>query len=119
MKKRQKNILGCLGLVVVATMLGVAVTIPDQKASATTSVVDTIKVRVISAMPDVSITGIVNEGVYASPERKFNVSYENVDTVILTLSYTDMEGNVITKTLDQFYPDYVAGDKDYEIMFVE
>ncbi len=119
MKRRQKNILGCLGLVVVMAMVGVAIAIPDQRASATTSVTDTIQVRVVSAMPDVNITGIVNEGVYASPERKFNVSYENVDKVILTLSYTDLEGNVITKTLDQFYPDYVAGEEDYEIIFVE
>ena len=119
MKKRQKNILGCFGLVAVATMVGVAITIPDQRASAATSVTDTIQVRVVGTMPDVNITGIVNEGVYANPERKFNISYENVDRVVLVLSYTDLEGNTVTKTLDQFYPGYEAGEEDYEIVFVE
>ena len=119
MKKTRKKVLGFLGLSVVVVMLGIALAIPNQRATATSTVTDTIQVRVVGSVPAVSISGIVDNAVYVNPERPFQVSYENVNTVTVSLKYTDLDGNTTDKILDEFVADYEPGIEDYVIDFVK
>lgn len=118
MSKTKKRILGFLGLSFVLAATVFAATLPSPDASATSSLSDTLVVRVVGAVPDVKITGIVNGKVYANPNRPFSVSYENVNHLTVTLDYTDLEGNVITKLLDEQYPEYPIGEFDYNIKLI-
>lgn len=119
MRKRQKQILGCVGLAVVVGMTCLAIAMPERGASATNNVVDTINVRVISAMPDVEINGIVDDGYYANIERYFTVSYENIDTLIVNLDYTNLDGNTISKEIEHTPIEDVSGVKDYNIRLIK
>ena len=119
MKRAQKNFLGLLGLSVVATMTMVAANIPSPGASATSTLTDTIEVRVVGSVPDVEIIGIKNGAVYTNPERRFQVSYENVETVVVTLTHTDLDGNSNSYVIDELTPDYEYGVEDYTIRLVD
>ena len=119
MKKTRKKILGLLGLLVVAVMFGIAVTIPDQRASATSTITDKIQVRVVGSVPDVNIGGIVEDAIYTNPNRPFRVTYENVATLVLTLEYTDLNNNVTTEIIDEENTDYEPGFEDYTIKLIK
>ena len=47
------------------------------------------------------------------------MSYENVDTLIVTLEYTDLNDKTISEVLDEMKVDYEAGVEDYVIDFVK
>lgn len=119
MKKTRKKVLGFLGLFAVVAMTVVAILIPGPQTSAIATVTDTIQVRVVGTVPDVNIIGIVNEAIYTNPERFFTVEYENVDKYILTLEYTDLEGNVTEDVLDESTVDYEAGSENYRIRLIK
>ena len=118
MKKTHKRVLGFSGLALVGALTGVAMMIPTPETLATSSVTDTIQVRVVGSVPDVNITGIDNNRVYTDSARPFNVSYENIETLVVSLEYTDLDGNVRNLVLDEIVPDYKPGEKDYNVMFV-
>lgn len=119
MKKAQKNFLGLFGLSVVGVATMIAANIPSPGATATSTLTDTIEVRVVGSTPDVEILDIRDEAVYTNPERPFRVSFENVETYILTLTYTDLNGNTTTDIVDEATPDYEYGIDDYVIRLAE
>ena len=120
MKKAEKQCLGFFGLSLVVAMTIVAANMPAPKASAvSTTVTDTITVRVVGSVPDVNIRGIVNDAIYVNPERNFSVDYENVETMVVSLEYTDLDGNVTTTVLDETAPDYSAGTETYKIRLIK
>ena len=116
MRKKQKRLLGLLGLSVVAIMFGIAVGIPEQRALATTtSVVDQLTIRVTKESPDVSIISSADESVEISPSQNFTITYESVDNVTITIEYTDQNGERQTKVIDNFSTDSDSGEKNYSI----
>ena len=120
MKKAKKQCLGFFGLSLVVAMTMVAASLPTPGASATSSTItDTITVRVVGSVPDINIRGITNDAIYVTPERNFSVDYENVETMVVSLEYTDLEGNVTTTVLDESTPDYNAGTETYRIRLIK
>ena len=120
MKKAKKQCLGFFGLSLVVAMTAVAASMPTPRASAVSSTItDTITVRVVGSVPDVNIRGIVNDATYVNPERIFAVDYENVETMVVSLEYTDLEGNTTTTILDETTPDYNAGTETYKIRLIK
>ena len=116
MKKAKKQCLGFFGLSLVAAMTIVAANVPSPEASAvTTAMVDTITVRAIGPMPDVNIHGIDSSNVYTQPVGGFSVDYENIETMTVSVEYTDFNQNTSTTVVDDARLDYVAGTKNYEI----
>lgn len=119
MKKARKQCLGFFGLTLVAAMTIVAAHIPTPGASATSTAVDTITVRVISGAPDVNIRGVENDEVYTRPLSGFSVDYEHIKNMTVTVDYTDAEGNTTTEAVDNAVLDYIAGTKTYKIPQLE
>ena len=121
MKRTHKKIFGFCGLLLVAAMTVFAAFLPgpETQAADTTSVTDTIQVRVVGAVPKVDITGIDNREVITSPHQFFTMDYENSHTVILTLRHTDLDGNVQEYELDRIDADYNPGTESYNVRFIE
>lgn len=95
MRKTQKKLLGLLGLLAVVAMTVFAAYLPGPGASAVeTTVTDTIKLRVVGTDPRVEVTGMPSGSVVTSFNQGFKVEYENVDTISVTVKYTDDKGNV-------------------------
>lgn len=100
MRKRQKKILGFFGLSAIVVLTAVAVAIPDPNVSAAnSSVVDHINVRVVSGTPDVNISGLTNNGYYTEPKDSITVDYAHINSLVIDLTYTDLDGNVIHESL--------------------
>ncbi len=93
MKKTQKRCLGILGLSAVVAMTTVASALPGPDASAISTMTDTLNVRVIGETPNVDISGIESGVEFVIPRQSSRVTYEYVNTVKITLTYTDLEGN--------------------------
>lgn len=115
MKKTHKQVLGVLGLVFVAAITIFAATLPVPSASATTSVMDTIQVRVVGSVPSVEIVGIDNGEATSSPVQDFSVRYENSELVTVSLSYTDMDGVVHEYSIGTIDADFTAGETNFSI----
>ena len=118
MKKAKKQCLGFFGLALVTAMTAIAANVPTPVASAKT-VPDSISVRVIGTTPELTINGITNDAPYTDMERAFVVDYENVEKIVITLEYTDLDGNVTTKTLDETIPVTSVGTEDYLIRLIK
>lgn len=121
MKKHTKKVLGYLGLALVATTTAVAIVLPgpDTSAASQTSVTDTVTVRVVGSVPNVTILGIDNREIITVPEQAFTLNYENSETVTVSLRHTDLEGNVQNYELDSFTADYNPGSESYNIYFIK
>ena len=104
MKKIPKKILGLLGLILVAVMTIVAVALPGTEVLATSSVTDTIVVRVVGEVPNVAITGPEDKSVFVSPKRTISYDYENVKNVKITVDYIDGEGKLHAYVIEDFAP---------------
>ena len=89
MKKKQKSFLGFLGLFAVAITTMVAANIPSPGAIATSSITDTIEVRVVGSTPAVTLSSTVNGKDVSFPTINVNLRYENADRVILRQTYVD------------------------------
>lgn len=85
MKKTPKKILGFLGLAFVAAMTIFAATSPNPGASAASSVVDTVVVRVLAGSPDVNITSPKSGSVFVSPNQTISFDFSKSDDVIVTM----------------------------------
>ena len=119
MKKTPKQVLGLVGLGVVATATAFAASIPKPEvlAAEATSITDTITVRVVGSEPNITITSPLDETgngiVFVEPSINIDFNYENVDTIHQLLVYTDKDGNKTTFDDGTFTPiitDYTAGD---------
>lgn len=116
MKGTKKKLLGLLGLFLVAAITTFAVLMPQPGVAATSSVTDTISVRVVGEVPKVGLSGIENESITKNPNQTFTVDYENVEEFTVTVKYTDLDGNEHTYTLeDKFNADYNPGTKQYTL----
>ena len=86
MKRKQKRIVGYFSLVVVFALTIFAAFLPTPEASAAnSSVIDTLTVRVIGNSPGAHITNPGNGAVFVGPDQTITYTYENADTVTLTL----------------------------------
>ena len=116
MKKTQKKILGFVGLLFVAAMTVFAAFLPGPGALATTSsVTDTIVVRVVATTPNVTITNPENGKVFVKSKQTITYTYENVQTAVVTLEYRDKDGNVRIETLETIHSDGSPGSGSYDL----
>lgn len=94
MKKTQKKIIGLLGLVVVVAMTLFAAFLPGPRASAISSVTDTITVTVENKdqPPEASISSPSSGEKFLSPEQEIRIDYVNLKQYKLILTYTDLDG---------------------------
>lgn len=119
MKKTHKKIVGFLGLLTVVAVTAVAILLPAPETQATSSVTDTITVRVVNESPDVRIDGLPDGEVITLPVQTFFVYYNNVDTVTLKLTHTDLYGTTVEYDLDTIKADYEEGTQPYIVYFNE
>ena len=121
MNKTHKKILGFLGLFLVIAATIFAAFLPGPATSATSSVTDTITVRVVGAVPRVDFSNAEMGKVYTTPNQSFSFSYENVATATVTIRYTDVNGVTHTYTLndDPYDLDYNSGDIDFNLNLSE
>ncbi len=117
MRKTHKRILGFAGLGLVAATTAVAAAIPSPIAAATTtsSVVDTIKVTVLSPNPDL-IPSTDKGDIITTPEYDFSVAYSSLIHIKVTLKNYDADGNVkISEVLWDTDLDASANSKDFNL----
>ena len=115
MKKHQKRLFGSFGLVLAAAMTLFAAYLPGPKASAVSSVTDTIMVRVVGSAPDVQINTPADKAILTEPEQTINIYRENISTATVTLTYTDEHGDEQILTIASLSPDYAAGEDNIDI----
>lgn len=121
MKRTRKKVLGlfCLGLVVAMTVF--AAILPAPETQATTTVTDVIQVRVVGSVPDVNMSGIVNESIFTSSDHSITVTYENVNDLDIKVKYKDADGvEYITSLLEGLdgHVDYYAGEVTVNFDFI-
>ena len=120
MKRTHKKIVGFLGLLTVIAITAVAILMPAPQTQATTSTVtDTITVRVVNNVPNVDIVGIDNGEVIVVPNQTFVAQWQNVKTLNVSLKHTDLSGNEQTYHLDTIDADFYDGEEEYNIHFVK
>lgn len=108
MRKTQKKIFGFLGLLLVVAMTFFAATLPGPKASAISSLTDTITVRVISETPDIRISNPKSGSVFIyGGDKDLEFTYEQVNTITVDVEYTN--ANNETKTVRVLEDYYVGG----------
>lgn len=105
MKKTQKKILGLLGLTAVGVTTFIAATLPGPEASATSSITDTITVRVVSSAPNVDVVEPKDGEVTSDAIQTLKIDHENVKTITIKMVIVgkDKDGNdlpPVTKTFD-------------------
>lgn len=110
MKKTHKKVWGLLGLFLVVAVTIAAANLPSPGASAVSSVVDTITVRVVGAEPNVKISGVESGSDVVKKDQTIEVTYENVENVRVVLEYTDENGVTHSYTLADEFADYEAGN---------
>lgn len=120
MKKTQKKILGFAGLILVAVMTVFAALLPGPGALATTSsVTDTIVVRVVATSPNVTLNKPKNGSTVVKPNQTIDYSYENIVSGVLSIEYTDKDGNTRTEILQNITSDGTPGTGTYDINLYE
>ncbi|MBR0479758.1 hypothetical protein IJJ49_00620 [Candidatus Saccharibacteria bacterium] len=115
MKRTHKRILGFFGLTLVAITTVFAASLPTPEANAVTTLTDTISVRVVGAVPDVNLISPEPGSEMVSPSQTIAFDYENVETVTITLKYTDVDGNEYEYILQTYDTDYEAGSITYNL----
>lgn len=115
MKKTQKQLLGFFGLGAVVAMTAVAIALPSPAANALSGVTETLVVRVVGETPNVNVTGIESGSEFFSPDKDVTVTYENVDHIVVTLKYTDLDGVEHEVVLKDDYVDYAPGQEDFHL----
>ncbi len=115
MKKIHKKILGFFGLAVVVVITAVAVFMPTPTTQATSSMTDTITVKVINSAPEVALSGIENGKRVTAPGQKITVQYRDAIKITVALNYTNIDGQKTTYTLDEFAKNYEEGEATYAI----
>lgn len=115
MKRTHKRILGFLGLALVAGTTVFAASLPGPEASATTSVTDTITVRVVGSSPDINVSSPTSGAEVVRPDQNIKLTYENVETVTVELEYTDVDGVTHAYPIGEIDADYQADGKEYPL----
>ena len=112
MKKTQKKVLGFLGLALVATMTVFAAVLPNPEALAasSTSVTDTIVVRVLAGSPDVNINKPSSGSVFVTPTQTITFDYSKTNDVLVTMEKEVPSGSPQVYTLYEAHPDQEPGN---------
>lgn len=94
MERKQKRFFGLLGLFVLAAMTVVAAMMPSPGASAvgTTSMTDTLEVRVVSNTPAIEISSDVDNGKTSFPAFVIDIDYAYVEKVDIYQTYIGADG---------------------------
>lgn len=102
MKKTHKKVLGLFGLGAVAVTTVIAATLPAPGASAATSttMTDTINVRVVGYSSEIRIIAPTSESTSSSPEQEVKFDYQGVSNITIRLEYTDLDGATQSKVID-------------------
>ena len=115
MNKTKKRVFGLLGLAIVAAITVFAAFLPAPNAAAADAST-VLRVRVIGDIPDVTITDGPVSVVPQSPtpivtdnEQSFTYINEKVGHIIVTLHYTDNDGNSSDYVLRDYDVDYSPG----------
>ncbi len=121
MNRTHKKFLGFLGLFLVIATTIFAAFLPGPATSATSSVTDTIVVRVVGAVPRVDFIDAEMGKIYTTPNQSFSFSYENIATATVTIRYTDVNGVTHTYPLnaDPYDLDYGVGDMNFSLNLAE
>ncbi|MBQ9018607.1 hypothetical protein IJ117_02540 [Candidatus Saccharibacteria bacterium] len=116
MRRIQKNILGLSGLALVAGMTACAAIMPVPGASATTtSLTDTLVVKVVKDEPEVHLTTTAADTV-TDPNYPYAVDYNYASKVIIDLTYVDESGVTRTATIETFDNlDYDYGEQSVSV----
>lgn len=109
MKRATKNVLGAIGLSAVAATTIFAATLPSPTASAVSSVTDTLQVRVVGSTPSVTLTSDYGSSTVIA-RFPFMATYENLESLKITLNYKVSEGVVREVELENYTLDYEAGE---------
>ncbi|MBR3138039.1 hypothetical protein IKG41_01695 [Candidatus Saccharibacteria bacterium] len=100
MKRIHKRILGLCGLALVVAVTIFAAFLPTPETQAiSTSVTDTIVVRVIGTKPNIYFTSPGNDYDFLDPNQSFTYNYEHIKEAEFILEYIDEEGHVHTYPL--------------------
>lgn len=113
MKRKHKKVVGFLGLVVVAAMTIVAALMPTPNTQATASATDTITVRVVDNTPEINMISPGEGDEFTSPNQKISFDYEDSETVVASLCYTDNGGTEYTYIIKDLNPDFEAGTETF------
>lgn len=110
MKKLHKKIIGICGLALVAVMTFIATQLPAPGASAATTQVDTVTVRVVGDKAELGIVQPADGSKFNTSSIPLELTYANVYTVKMEITYTDPSTGMQTKsTVDIATPDYEPG----------
>lgn len=110
MKKTPKKVLGCFGLVLVATMTIFAAFLPYPEALAVSSVTDTIVVRVLAGSPDVNINSPASGSIFVNPNQTVTFDYSKATDVLVTMEKEMPSGTPQVYTLFSGHPDQEPGN---------
>ena len=98
MKRNTKRVLGLLGLVLVVAMTVFATFLPGPEASATTSVTDTMSLRVLDGKPSVDIKKFESgdaqgDNVTSSLDQPVVIDYTNMSEFNITITEINPDGS--------------------------
>lgn len=103
-----------------AVVTAFAAFLPAPRTQATTSVTDTIVVRVVGSTPRTEITSPATSGeIFVTPAQTISYNYENAGEVTATLIYTDVNGVEHVIDLGTIEPDFNPGSETKNINFGE
>lgn len=92
MKRAHKTIVGVFGLVLVVAMTFFAANIKIPETSAVSSTADSIVVRVVGSIPKINFVQPGKNIATTEPNQSFKIDYSNVESIELTLVYTNKDG---------------------------
>lgn len=119
MKKIKKNLLGALGLCVVAASTIYAATLPAPGASAatqTSTITDTLVVRVVAGDSYVELESPQGDRV-ANPAYQLAAGYGGVEDLVINATRLDFSGNVVSgpTAVWSYNPNYVEGTQTINV----
>ena len=104
-------------MVAAMTLFAVFLPAPDTQAADINSVTDTIKVRVVSQSAAINISGITPGSNVTSSSQNLEISYENIETLTSTITFTGVDGVTHEMPFLNLPVDYAAGVSNIKINF--
>lgn len=113
MKRKHKKVVGFLGLAIVAVVTVVAALMPTPNTQATASVTDTITVRVVDNTPEIIMISPADGTEFVYPNQEIGFDYEDSNTVVASLHYTNNAGVEYTYIIKDLNPDFEPGTETF------
>lgn len=115
MKKTQKTIFKLFGLSAVVAMTSVALLIPSPGASAaTSSVTDTITIRVLDGVPATRINSPFSGEAITALDQPIDLTYVNMDNYTISITFIDKDGAEYTEVIETKEGIDGSGDARYD-----